>query len=135
MPGTLVGGNIQAVPLRINGELLFDGSVLLTALHSNQQLSVYHVANNTARLIGSSNGLGKVDSGFAVALNNGTVVLFVSQADNVSGSSGSTCKVYTYAFANAVPANPGAGGSGVDSALRTKVATIQVLLNEASLIP
>lgn len=134
MPGILVGGITQPVPLKINGELLFDGSILLTALHTNQQISVYRVVGNVATMIGSSNGLGKVDSGFAVAMNNGTVLLFVSQADNFSGSSGSTCKIYTYTFPNAVPVNPGASGT-IDSVLRSKVAAIQEILNDASQVP
>jgi hypothetical protein len=53
----------------------------------------------------------------------------------VSGSSGSTCKVYTYTFPNAVPANPGgSGGSGIDTALRAKIETIQDFLNAASMV-
>lgn len=129
----LVGNGLLPMPTKIDAKLLWDQSVLITVLHSTQQVSVYRVQGTNVKLIGSSTGLGKCDSGSAVAQDNGNVILLVSQADNVAGSSGSTSKVYAYNFPNAVPPKPPVSGGGTnDVQLREKVNLIQDYLNDAS---
>lgn len=129
MPGTLVGNGLLPMPLKINATALDDGSDLITVLQ-NSQISVYRVVNNFPTLIGSSNGAGKCDSGDVVVRANGDVILYVSQADNIVGSSGSTSKIYTYKFPNAVPTQ--LSGGTVDAVARNKITNIQFYLGGAS---
>lgn len=127
----LIGNGLLPLPLKIDADILWDGSHLVTVLHNDTipYAAVYRVIGTTPTFIGRSTGTGKTDSGSAFAAPNGDVFLYVSQAD--PGQSGSTSKVYVYPFPAAVPANPG-NNTSVDQYARDKIAAIQAKLYEAS---
>lgn len=85
------------VPVRISASRLWDNTSLLTVLVSRPyglRAQVFHeVGGNVFKLL-ESDDLGKDDSASAFALEDGTVVLFVSEAD--PGGSGTTSKVWKY---------------------------------------
>lgn len=72
----------------------------------------------TARSIGRSEPIGKDDSAGARAYHDGTVRLFVAEADPTAGSSGTTTKVRFYDFPGAVPPAPPETGGGADTLVR-----------------
>lgn len=128
MPGTPVGPTLGQPLTKIDAVLLWDQSVLFTVIHPNLQASVYRVQGTNITLIGSSDGYGKVDSASAVAQDNGNVIMLVSQADNTPGSSGTTSKVYSYYFQNAVPPKPPTQSGTVDQYARDKIDAIQAYI-------
>jgi hypothetical protein len=103
MPDTLLGDGLLPFPIRINANQYGDYT-LLTVVHSTSTpyVEIYRVhRNGTKTVIGTSDGLSKDDSGVAIAYPDGTVRLYVSQAD--PGQSGTTSKVYFKDFPSAIP--------------------------------
>lgn len=100
----LLGNGLLPLPTNVSASQYGDYT-LVTVVHKDipiPQAEVYKVdrAGNVTS-IGKSEGLGKDDSASAVAFVDGTVRLFVSEAD--PGQSGTTSKVHYYDFPNAVP--------------------------------
>lgn len=102
----LLGNGLLPLPTNVSASQYGD-ITLVTVIHKDipiPQAEVYKVTRNgTVTSIGKSEGLGKDDSASAVAFYDGTVRLFVSEAD--PGGSGTTSKVKYYDFPNAVPNN------------------------------
>lgn len=100
----LIGNGLLPLPSNINASQYGDWT-LLTVIHKNvpvQYAAVYKVyIDGSVTFIGRSEANGKDDSASAIAYENGTVRLYVSEAD--PGQSGSTSKVHYYDFPGALP--------------------------------
>ncbi len=107
-----------------------NNGTLLTIIHASSvpYAAVYLVnLDSTFAYIGRSESLGKDDSAQAKAYTNGTVRLYVSEAD--PGQSGTTSKVHYYDFPNAVA--PEVPNNTVDQYARDQITTVKARLVSA----
>lgn len=108
MAAPLVGDGLIPQPVRLSGFQAWDGTVVIVALRtlaSGLQATLYRdFQNGTIQQFGQTSGTAKDDSAFAILLDNGTVKLYVSEADD--GASGTTTKVRHYEFPNIFPPKP-----------------------------
>jgi len=74
-------------------------------------------------LLGKATAGGKDDSVSAVVFNDGTLRMYVSEADPPAGA-GNTVKVRVYDFPSALPVTTQTAGSGTDIALRSIIKTL-----------
>jgi len=75
--------------------------------------------------LGSATAGGKDDSVDAVVFPDGTLRMYVSEADAPAGA-GNTAKIRVYDFPNTLPATVVTSGSGVDPVLRNVVKTFLI---------
>jgi hypothetical protein len=107
-----------------------DDLTLVTVVHLDiapSYAEVYRSTRSGAQVsIGKSGDLlGKVDSASSEVYADGTVRLWVAQADNVAGSSGDTNKIKYYDFPGAVPAQPPVSGSSADGFVRDRLRAVR----------
>lgn len=116
--------------IKVTASVALEDKTLVTIIHGSSVLyaATYLVnIDGTFAFIGRSETLGKDDSAQAVALRNGTVRLFVSEAD--PGQGGATSKVHYYDFSNAVA--PVIPNYTVDQYARDQISTIKARLISA----
>lgn len=123
IPGPLPIIKVQALPLPNDG-------ALLTVIHATSvpYAAVYRVdMNDIATFIGRDEPNGKADSASSIVREDGSVEMYVSEAD--PNASGTTCKIHKYVFPNAVA--PNYPNSAVDEFARGEIVQIKQGLTAA----